>query len=378
MNSSTISAVSTTSALERAAGHRRQFDAAFKKYFAELAGDLDGAHLGRFPRRCLELLAQLSLRGGKRIRTTLLYEAAALVTRDEIPGLTQAAVSLELLHSHALILDDIMDDSPMRRGGPSTYYACREDLPDHPQAALGLAMMAGDLAGFLALRVLFDADLPADRKQAMLDVQLGVTTDTVIGQVLDLERDVNPSAGDGEEEDKGEEEDDEGLLETVCEYKTSRYTILGPMRLGLLAAGQDLAEHEESLHRYARSAGLSGQMRDDYLDLFGDPGRTGKPSGADLRAGRHTYLTRELLAATDGDDHDTIKAALADPDCTPETIDRIRDIARRHDVHTRLQTAIDRHARAAAAEAASWHRHWNGEAVALFEQLPLWNARRTR
>lgn len=370
MDSSTVS---TTSAQERAAGHRRRFDASFEKYFAELAGDLNGAQLGRFPPRCLELLAQLSLRGGKRIRTTLLYEAAALVTRDEIPGLTEAALSLELLHSHALILDDIMDDSPMRRGGPSTYYACREDLPDHPQSALGLAMMAGDLAGFLALRVLFGADLPADRKQAMLDVQLGVSTDTVIGQVLDLERDVNPSAGEGEEG-----EGDEALLETVCEYKTSRYTILAPMRLGLLAAGQDLSEHEESLHRYARLAGLSGQMRDDYLDLFGDPGLTGKPRGADLRAGRHTYLTRELLAATDGADHDTVRAALADPDCTPEIIDRIRDIALRHDVHTRLQAAIDRHAHAAAAEAASWHRHWNGEAVALFEQLPLWNTRRTR
>lgn len=367
---------STVSAFERAAGHRRRFDEAFEKYFAELAGDLNGAQLGRFPPRCLELLAQLSLRGGKRIRTTLLYEAAALVTRDEIPGLTEAAVSLELLHSHALILDDIMDDSPMRRGGPSTYYACRADLPGHPQAALGLAMMAGDLAGFLALRVLFDADLPAGRKQAMLDVQLGVTTDTVIGQVLDLERDVHPSANEGDEGDEGV--GDEGLLETVCEYKTSRYTILGPMRLGLLAAGQDLAEHEESLHRYARLAGLSGQMRDDYLDLFGDPDLTGKPRGADLRAGRHTYLTRELLAVTGGDDHDTVKAGLGNPHCTPQTIDRIRGIAHRHDVHTRLQAAIDRHAHAAAAEAALWHRHWNGEAVTLFEQLPLWNTRRTR
>ncbi|MGW7081328.1 polyprenyl synthetase family protein [Streptomyces sp. NPDC054866] len=353
------------SALERAAGHQQRFEASFEKYFAELAHDLNGAQLGRFPPRCLELLAQLSLRGGKRIRITLLHEAAGLVTREEVPGLAEAALSLELLHSHALILDDIMDDSPMRRGGLSTYYACREDLPDHPQAALGLAMMVGDLAGFLALRVLFDADMPADRKQAMLDVQFGVTTDTVIGQVLDLERDVDSSA-------------DEGLLETVCEYKTSRYSILGPLRLGLLAAGQDLAEHEESLRRYARLAGLSGQMRDDYLDLFGDPDVTGKPRGADLRAGRHTYLTRELLALTGGDDHDAVKAALGNPEATPRTIDRIRDIAHRHDVHTRLQKAIDHYAHAATTEAGSWHRHWNSEAVALFEQLPQWNTRRTR
>ncbi|MFE6158130.1 polyprenyl synthetase family protein [Streptomyces sp. NPDC056486] len=359
MNSSTLSA------LERVAGHRQRFDAAFEKYFAELATDLGSAQLGRFAPRCLELLAELSLRGGKRIRIALIHEAAGLVGGGGAAGLAEAALSLELLHSHALILDDIMDDSPLRRGGPSTYYACRQDLPDNPQAALGLAMMTGDLAGFLALRVLVRADLPADRRQAMLDVQLGVTTDTVIGQVLDLERDVNPTA-------------DDVTLETVCEYKTSRYTILAPMRLGLLAAGQDLAPHEESLRRYARLAGLSGQIRDDYLDLFGDPARTGKPRGADLRAGRHTYLTRDLLAATGEDEHATVKAALGNPHCTPQTIDRIRDIAHRHHVHTRLQATIDHYAHAATAEATSWHRHWNEEAVTLFEQLPLWNTRRTR
>ncbi|MEU7409826.1 polyprenyl synthetase family protein [Streptomyces sp. NPDC042638] len=352
-------------AMERAAGHQQRFVASFEKYFAELAGELDGLRLGRFPPRCLEALAELSLRGGKRIRVALLYEAAGLVTEGEVPGLLEAALSCELLHSHALILDDIIDDSPSRRGGLSTYYACREDVPENPQAALGLAMMAGDLAGFLALRVLLHADLPADRKQAMLDVQLGVTTDTVIGQILDLERDVTPSA-------------DEGLLESVCEYKTTRYTILAPLRLGLLAAGEDVAEHEESLRRYASLAGISGQMRDDYLDLFGDPDVTGKPVGADLRAGRLTYLVRELLAATDADEHHTVEAALGDPDCTPQTVDRIRDIAYRHEVHHRLQSAIDRYAEAASAEAASWRRHWRAEAVAFFEQLPTWNTRRTR
>ncbi|MET7488655.1 polyprenyl synthetase family protein [Streptomyces sp. NPDC005538] len=361
---------SAHTALQRAAGHQRRFDAAFEKYFAELADDMDGSRLGRFTPRCLHLLAELSLRGGKRIRVALLYEAARLVTAEEepeaeVPGLLEAALSLELLHSHALVLDDIIDDSPLRRGGPSTYYALREDLPQNPQTALGLAMMTGDLAGFLALRELFRADLPADRRQAMIDVQLGVTTDTVIGQILDLERDVTPSA-------------DEALLETVYEYKTTRYSILAPLRLGLLAAGEKPAEHEESLRRYSGLAGLSGQLRDDYLDLFGDPEITGKPLGADLRAGRVTHLVRDLLAATDGDDHATVRSALGNPDRTARTIDRIRDIAYRHEVHTRLQSAIDRHAEAASAEAATWRRHWREDAVAVFEQLPAWNTRRTR
>ncbi|MFI9247899.1 polyprenyl synthetase family protein [Streptomyces sp. NPDC053086] len=358
MNSSALTA------LERAAGHQRRFEVSFAKYFAGLADSLGGPPLSRFGPRCLELLEQLSLRGGKRIRVVLLHEAARLVTEDEPPGLTEAALSLELLHTHALILDDIIDDSPVRRGGPSTYYAFREDLPERPQTALGMAMMAGDLAGFLALRVLLQADIPADRRQAMLDVQIGVTTDTVMGQVLDLERDLTPAPGDE-------------LLDDVCEYKTTRYSLLAPLRLGLLAAGADLTRHEPSLRRYATLAGISGQMRDDYLDLFGDPETTGKPRGADLRAGRHTYVTRALLAATSGSDHAAVRAALRAPDCTAQTIDRVRGIALDHAVHSHLQQTIEKYAEAASEEASSWRPHWRAEAVTVFEQLPWWNARRS-
>ncbi|WP_341849456.1 polyprenyl synthetase family protein [Streptomyces yokosukanensis] len=219
------------------------------------------------------------------MRVALVHEAARLVTEDEVPGLEEAALSAELLQTHALVLDDIIDDSPVRRGGPSTYHACRDDFPGRPQTALGLAMMAGDLAGFLALRVLLRADIPDHRRLAMLDVQFAMTTDTVLGQVLDLERDVAPAP-------------DEELLDAVSEYKTSRQAVFAPMALGLLAAGEDVAAREATLRRYARLAGIGGQMRDDWLDLFGEPDITGKPSRGDIRAGRHTYTVRALLAAT--------------------------------------------------------------------------------
>ncbi|WP_030800741.1 polyprenyl synthetase family protein [Streptomyces sp. NRRL S-337] len=358
MNSSALTA------LERLSGHQQRFDASFAKYFAELSHEVSSPPLSRFAPRCLELLAEVSLRGGKRMRVALVHEAARLVTDDEVPGIEEAALSTELLQTHALVLDDIIDDSPVRRGGPSTYYAYRSDFPEHPQTALGLAMMAGDLAGFLAMRVLLQANIPAERKLAMLDVQYAMTTDTVVGQILDLERDVTPAP-------------DEELLDAVSEYKTSRQAIFAPMALGLLAAGEDLTKYEANVLRYSTLAGISGQMRDDYLDLFGDTETTGKPSGGDVRAGRHTYVLRALLTATSGSDHDTVQAALGDPGCTPQTIDRIRDIAYRHGVHAQLQDAIERYAEAASAEAASWHSHWREEAVTLFEYLPQWNTQRS-
>ncbi|MEX2980828.1 polyprenyl synthetase family protein [Streptomyces sp. C36] len=353
-----------TAAIERVAGHRRRFDARFEAYFDGLAGDLGAPPFSRFTPRCLELLRDLSLRGGKRLRVALMYEAARLVTTEDVPGLEEAALSLELLQTHGLVHDDIIDDAPVRRGGASTYYAYLQEFPDRDRTALGLAVLAGDLAAFLSLRVLLEAKAPAELRQALLEVQTRAATDTVVGQVVDLERDFEPLPG-------------EDLLHTVTEYKSTRYSILAPLRLGLLAAGEDLARHDERLRRYATPVGVLGQMRDDYLDLFGDESVVGKPSGSDIRAGRRSYAVSAVLAATTGPERAVVESALGDPGCAPETVDRIRDIARRRGVEDGLRSAMRHHAEAASAAAAEWRPFWREEAVAFFEHLPLWGMERT-
>ncbi|MHA7959788.1 polyprenyl synthetase family protein [Streptomyces sp. L500] len=352
----------TATALERVAGHRHRFNARFETYFDSLAADLGTPARSRFTPRCLELLRDLSLRGGKRLRVALLHEAARLVTTDDVPGLDEAALSIELLQIHGLIHDDIIDDAPVRRGGPSTYYAYREEFPRHEQTALGLAVLAGDLAAFLSLRVLLDADVPAELRQAMLRVQTDAAADTVTGQILDLERDFVPLP-------------DEELLHTVTDYKTTRYSILAPLRLGLLAAGEDPARHDGRLRRYATLVGIYEQMRDDYLDLFGDESVVGKPSGSDLRAGRRSYALSAVLAAATDDERTVVESALGDPHGTAATIDRVREIARHRGVEDRLRSDMRRYAEEASAEAASWH-HWREEAVTFFARLPLWSVER--
>ncbi|MCF3101124.1 polyprenyl synthetase family protein [Streptomyces roseoverticillatus] len=365
--STTNHAQRTTAAAarERLAGYRHRFDARFEAYFDSLAEHLDTPALSRFTPRCLDLLRDLSLRGGKRLRVALLYEAARLVSDEEPPGLEGAALSIELLQTHGLVHDDIIDDGPVRRGGPSTYYAYRHEFPGDPRTALGLAVLAGDLAAFLSMQVLLEADAPAAVKQAMLEVQLRAGAETVAGQITDLERDFEPLPS-------------EDLLHTVCEYKSTRYSILAPLRLGLLAAGEHLAAHDERLRRYATLAGISGQMRDDYLDLFGDEHTTGKSPGSDIRSGRRSYAVRAVLAAATTAERALLESALGDPDCTAATIDRIRGIARDRGVDGELRSAVRRYAEDAAAEAATWRPHWRTEAVSFFEGLPLWNAQRTQ
>ncbi|MFF7725335.1 polyprenyl synthetase family protein [Streptomyces sp. NPDC008001] len=352
-------------ARERITGYRHRFDTRFEAYFDSLGKNLDTPQPSRFTPRCLDLLRDLSLRGGKRLRVALLYEAARLVTDEKPPGLEEAALSIELLQTHGLIHDDIIDDAPVRRGGPSTYYAYRREFPEGPQTALGLAVLAGDLAAFLSMRILLEADVPAELKQALLEVQLNAGAETVTGQIIDLERDFEALPS-------------EELLHTVCEYKSTRYSILAPLRLGLIAAGEQPAGHDARLRRYATLAGISGQMRDDYLDLFGDEDTTGKSPGSDIRSGRRSYAVRAVLARAGAAERTVVESALGDPHCTAATIDRIRRIARDHGADEELSSAMRRYAEDAAAEASAWRPRWREEAVSFFEGLPLWNVQRMR
>ncbi|HZF89134.1 polyprenyl synthetase family protein [Streptomyces sp.] len=354
----------TERVLARVAAYESGFNARFAEYFDTLAATMDAPAFSRFTPECVGLLRELSLRGGKRMRVVLLYEAARLVTDAPVDGLDAAALSIELLQTHGLIHDDIIDDSPTRRGGPTTYYAYREKFPDRPRTALGLAILAGDLALALSLRVLLDAEAPLPVRQAMVEAQTRAAADTFVGQIADLERDFTTGPADEE------------ILHSVADYKSARYSLLAPLELGLLAAGGEPGRHAAELRRYARLVGICGQMRDDYLDLFGDPELTGKPVGTDLREGRHTYTVRALLSAVGGAERAVVTSALGDASCTDQDVADVREIGERSGVAAGMRAEMRRHAEEASALAGSWRRRWRGDAVAFFAQLPVWSVER--
>ncbi|MFG2157680.1 polyprenyl synthetase family protein [Streptomyces olivaceus] len=349
---------------DRLVRHQQRFDRLFADYFDTLGTTLDAPSFSRFAPECVELLRDLSLRGGKRMRVVLLHEAARLVTDEPVEGLDAAALSVELLQTHGLVHDDLIDDSATRRGGPTTYYAYRERFAEHPRAALGLTVLAGDLALALSLRVLLDSALPAEVRRAMAEVQTRAAADTIVGQIADLERDFVAAVPDT------------GVLHDVADHKSARYSVFAPMRLGLLAAGVRPDAHEDELRRYARLVGICGQMRDDYLDLFGDAAAMGKPTGGDLREGRRSYAVARLLAAMTGPERATVEQALGDRSGTPETVAAIRAMGERHGVADALEADMRRCAAQARQLALGWHGRWRAEAVDFFAALPSWSVER--
>jgi geranylgeranyl diphosphate synthase type I len=224
----------------------------------------------------LEALADLSGRGGKRLRPALLIAGARAASgRYDAELALTAGVALELVQAYFLIHDDWMDGDATRRGGPSVHVMLGKRFADSRKGDAS-AILAGDYAAALAFQTLSEAKLPAARAAQVFASFSRMQLDAVTGQHLDL----FASAGDPE------------LAYTL---KTGSYTVLGPLELGARLAGAKPAVLK-ALTRFARPLGVAFQLRDDLLGAFGEPDRTGKPLGSDLRSGKRTVLLLEALA----------------------------------------------------------------------------------
>lgn len=243
--------------------------------------------------------------GGKRLRPAFVYwgHRAAGASHDE--AVLRPAAAVELLHTFALLHDDVMDRSATRRGRPSAYasFADRHRaagrLGDSGWFGCSAAILAGDLV-YVWADELFDAtDLPADAVARARAVFTTLRREVIAGQHLDLVLAADPHA----------HEDD---ARNVALLKSARYTVTRPLELGA-ALAPDGARVAPALAAYGDAVGLAFQMRDDILGLFGDPSVTGKSSLDDLREGKRTVLVLRALRLADDRQRQVLLRCLGDP-----------------------------------------------------------------
>lgn len=259
--------------------------------------------------------------GGKRLRPAFVWwgHRAAGAAADD--GVLVAAAAVELLHTFALLHDDVMDRSLHRRGRPAAHVALaglhrRHGLAGDDQwFGISAALLAGDL-GFVWADQLFDTTpLPPAAVEAGRRVFTLLRTEVIAGQYLDL-RLAHDEGGDEE------------AARRVALLKSARYTVTRPLLLGAALAGAEPhpAPSTAALAAYGDALGLAFQMRDDVLGLFGDPAATGKDAIDDLREGKRTLLVLRALRLTGGADHRFLRGALGDPDLDPAGAARCRAI----------------------------------------------------
>lgn len=281
------------------------------------------------PIACLRALVEA---GGKRLRPAFCHWAFVGAGGDPAdPRLVDAEAALELLHSFALLHDDVMDGSAVRRGRPTVHadnarlHQSRGWSGEPRRFGEGVAILVGDLA-FVYADMLMAAVTPE-----VFEVFAQLRLEVNIGQYLDL----RGTALGGVTVDEARR---------ICRYKSGLYTVERPLHLGAALAGRG-SELNAPLSDYGAPLGEAFQLRDDLLGAFGDEGATGKPVGEDFREGKPTLLHALARSRATGAQTAVLSERFGAADMDDADVDAIRAVLEstgaRAEVEARIEGLTD-------------------------------------
>ena len=220
------------------------------------------------------------------------------VRERDFDALLDLACAVEVFQTGALVHDDIIDDSDLRRGKPSAHRAFSTGT--HSEAiGHGLGIMLGDMLATASVDIADKAASKLTHGSDVVAALLNMHREVEVGQVLDLAVELNPL------------DDPDELVEAslnVFRWKTASYTTIAPLEFGMLAAGIGKDDARKQALAVGLPLGLAFQLADDLLDVVGSSSNTGKPVGGDIREGKRTVLLADAINAA----NDTQRRELID------------------------------------------------------------------
>ncbi|MCZ2485270.1 polyprenyl synthetase family protein [Aquirufa antheringensis] len=236
-----------------------------KAFLAALEEEIRCLDIGQNPSELYDPIHYLLSLGGKRIRPVLCLLTYSLFKSDwekQVP----AALSVEIFHNFTLMHDDIMDKAPLRRGKQTVHEKWNDNI----------AILSGDVMLVNAYQYLNKVKgLSLEAFQHLLGRLSRIAAEVCEGQQFDMNFE---SRGDVSVEEYIE----------MIRLKTSVLIGFSMEMGGLLASAP--AEVSDSLYRIGETIGLGFQLKDDLLDVYGDPEKFGKQPGGDILANKKTYL----------------------------------------------------------------------------------------
>mgnify|MGYP003392981559 CR=1 FL=1 len=274
-----------------------------------------------------QLLAQVvrefTLSGGKRLRGALVVLGYQMVSgRDSMNAeILRLAIAIETLHSFLLIHDDILDRSLERRNKPTVhrvfgemYKSLLQSLTekDREHFTFSMAILAGDWCSALAYEALVTSSFPPQRVIAGLKHMHRIIDATLVGQTLDVLRPLQVEVTEAD-------------VLKIHQLKTAKYTMEGPLHLGMIMAGAQVSDLKQ-VSEYAIPVGVAFQIHDDLLGIFGSEKEIGKSVTSDLEEGKKTLLT--VFAQTNGTEAERsrITELLGRRDLTQNELEEVRSI----------------------------------------------------
>jgi geranylgeranyl diphosphate synthase type I len=311
---------------ERVRQYFREFKASFEPYFTRyLEGKLEEfGEIDAMGQLLAKKMVDFSVGGGKRVRAAFValgYQAGGGEKPEDI---FPAAVAIELLHNFLLIHDDIIDLSDTRRSRPTMHKMFEASSgqvfannTESQHFCQSMAILVGDLSCMMATEALSLVNLPTERVVRAFQKLYKIGRDTVIGQGLDI---VLPL----------DQEVSEKSVMQIHLLKTAKYTIEGPLHVGLILAGAD-EESLEKMSRYAVPVGIAFQIQDDILGVFGTEEELGKSVTSDIKEGKQTLLTVTARRLGTKAQRERLMFLLGNPQIDQTDIEEVREIMRLSD-----------------------------------------------
>ncbi|MDY5585154.1 MAG: polyprenyl synthetase family protein [Arcanobacterium sp.] len=271
------------------------------------------------------------LGAGKHTRALLLsagWELAANAHGAPMAGKQEklpvfAGAAIELYQLSALVHDDVIDESPTRRGFPAAYINYQKQhreknlIGNDLEYGIKSAILLGDYLLSLATLTFESAehlDVPSFQRARRLFSQM--SAEVAFGQYLDNRNDHTPFSADVEAQISN--------ALSVLYHKAARYSVDLPLQIGACLNGAD-DELLRKIHEIAVPLGEAFQLRDDEIGIFSPSELTGKPEAGDITEAKRTVLlalTRSLATPAQL----THLESLLGKALSPTEVDEIREI----------------------------------------------------
>lgn len=246
--------------------------------------------LNKQPKELYEPVSYFMAIGGKRMRP-LLAMIGCYMFDDNYDKALKPAVAIELFHNFTLIHDDIMDNAPLRRGVPTVHEKWNRNI----------AILAGDITMIQAYEML--AHSPENIRSEIYHIFNRTAAEVCEGQQIDM---------------NFENRSDVSIDEYIHMISLKTAVLLGcSMYIGARIGGADV-ENAQKIYDAALNMGISFQIKDDLLDVFGEAAKVGKMVGGDIVANKKTYLLLKAFEKASLAQKQSLNQLLTDTCISPE------------------------------------------------------------
>ena len=234
--------------------------------------------------------------GGKRLRPVLTLSVADALCGNPDRAISQA-IGIEMFHNFTLLHDDVMDKADVRRGRPTVHRKYSEST----------AILSGDAMLTLASGLIMK-DYADNKLRILLNLFNKTAMEIYEGQQYDMDF-----------ENRNDVTVDEYM--EMIRLKTS--VLLGcACEMGAVMADADTATCR-AFYGYGEKLGLSFQLKDDWLDTYGDPETFGKSIGGDIANEKKTWL---LITAMAEDKSGVLESVLGNNTTVEQKIEKVRGV----------------------------------------------------